>query len=173
MTAFDICFPSLLEEEGGWANDPRDAGGMTNLGDTRVAWEHWVDRPVHEAEMRALTPALVGPFYRSQYWNTVHGDSFPVGLALCLLHCSANCGPGRAAQLLQGVVGATPDGAIGPATIAAVNGWTAEHGVAAIIAEFQDELRAYYRTRPTFPAFGKGWLARADRVEHQAEALVL
>jgi lysozyme family protein len=174
MTAFDQCFPSLLKEEGGWVNDPRDAGGMTNLGVTRVAWEHWVGRPVHEAEMRSLTPALVAPFYRSQYWNAVHGDSFPVAISLCLFHCAVNSGPRRAAELLQGIVGAVPDGSIGPATIRAVAKAVASRvsGLATLVAAFQDAYRAYYRSLHDFDVFGRGWLNRADEVQRQAEAMI-
>lgn len=171
MTAFDLCYPSLINSEGGFINDPADAGGMTSRGVTKRRWEEWIGDAVTESDMRAFTPASVAPFYRAKYWNAAHCDSFPVGLALCLFHSAVNAGPGRAAMLLQGVVGTTPDGAIGPGTIAAVTAWQWAHGLPALIHAYQDALRAYYRTRPTFPRFGKGWLNRAADVEAQAKAM--
>ena len=39
---FDQCLAKLLEHEGGFVNDSRDNGGMTNLGVTIIVWEVWV-----------------------------------------------------------------------------------------------------------------------------------
>jgi lysozyme family protein len=174
MTAFDTCYASLLTAEGSFSNNPRDNGGITNLGVTKRAWEAWTGHPVLIADMKALTADKVAPFYRSQYWNAVHGDSFPVAIALCLFHCAVNSGPRRAAELLQGIVGAVPDGSIGPATIRAVAKAVASRvsGLATLVAAFQDAYRAYYRSLHDFDVFGKGWMNRADEVQRQAEAMI-
>jgi lysozyme family protein len=93
---------------------------------------------------------------------------------LCLFHVSVNAGPRRAAKLLQTVVGATPDGAIGPATLAAVTKLVQSRvaGLSTIVHTFQDGLRAYYRSLPTFPTFGRGWLNRAAAVEKEALGMI-
>ena len=62
---YDKCFELLLHYEGGFVNNPHDPGGMTNLGVTKKAWEAFVGKEVDEDEMRALTPEVVGPFYKS------------------------------------------------------------------------------------------------------------
>jgi lysozyme family protein len=173
MTAFDICFDSILASEGGFVNDPRDTGGATNLGVTKRAWEQWVGHPVTIADIKSLTPAKAAPFYRSQYWNAAHCDSFPASLALCLFHCAVNSGPKRAATILQGIVGALPDGSIGPATLQLARGAIAVRGERAMVTAFQDAYRAYYRTLSNFDHFGKGWLNRARDVEQQALALAV
>ena len=167
MTAFDICYASIIKSEGGYSDNRADPGGKTNLGVTQRAWEAWKHRPVTEAEMRALTVDAVCPFYRAMYWNASHCDSLPVGLALCVFHVAVNAGPGRAAKLLQGIVGAVPDGAIGPATLAIV----AKGDPHTMIGAYQDALRAFYRSLPKFSVFGKGWLNRAADVQKQALAL--
>ena len=174
MSAFDTCLASVLHAEGGFSDNPLDPGGMTQLGVTKRAWESWVGHSVDEADMRALVPMTVGPFYRAMYWNPIHGDALPPALALCLFHCSVNAGPRRAARLLQSVVGATPDGAIGPATLAAVTRLVQARvgGLATLVGAFQDALRAYYHSLATFPTFGKGWLNRAAGVEAQALAMI-
>ncbi|MBC7506620.1 MAG: hypothetical protein H7267_12990 [Sandarakinorhabdus sp.] len=168
MSAFDICYPSVIRSEGGYVNNPRDNGGETNLGVTRRAWEAWTGKPASATDMRALTVAAVRPFYRAMYWNAIHGDSFAPALALCLFHCAVNAGPKRAAKMIQKVVGALPDGSIGPATIAAVNLWVATHGVRSAVSAYQNALRDFYHALPTFPTFGNGWLNRAKDVERQA-----
>ena len=171
MTTFDTCYASLITSEGGWSNNPRDHGGMTNLGVTKRAWEAWVGHPVTETDMRALTAEQVAPFYRALYWNPVHGDNLPPSLALCLFHSSVNDGARRTAMLLQSVVGAAPDGAIGPATLHAVMAWIGIHGERKMVTAFQDALRTFYRGLSTFEVFGKGWLNRANDIEQQAMEL--
>lgn len=171
MTAFDTCYASVIASEGGFSNNIHDPGGITQCGVTKRSWEAWVGYSVTEQDMRQLTPAKVAPFYRSQYWNAIHGDSFPISLALCLFHVAVNAGPKRAATMLQGIVGAVPDGAIGAATQAAVRTWLSARGEKALVEAYQDALRAYYHSLSTFEVFGKGWLNRAADVEAQAKGL--
>ena len=174
MTAFDICFASIIKAEGGFVNDSRDSGGVTNLGVTMRAWAAWVGHPVTPGDMRVLTPPMVAPFYRANYWNPVHGDNLPTALGLVLFHCAVNAGPARAAKLLQGIVGTVPDGALGPATLAAVRKRIEARvsGLGDLVHEFQDALRAYYRSLHNFDAFGKGWENRANDVEKQAIRMI-
>lgn len=172
MSTFDTCYASVIASEGGFVNDKRDAGGVTNLGVTKRAWEAWHGCPVTEQDMRNLTPKDVSSFYRAMYWNAVHGDSVPPSLALVLFHCAVNAGPKRAATLLQGIVGAVPDGSIGPGTLRAVMAWIGVHGERAMVTAFQDALRAFYRSLHNFDVFGKGWLSRAADVERQAMGMV-
>jgi len=61
---FDAALAHVLKSEGGFVNNPKDPGGMTNLGCTKAVWEEYVGHPVSEADMRALTPALVAPLYK-------------------------------------------------------------------------------------------------------------
>lgn len=172
MTAFDTCYASVIKSEGGFVNNRHDKGGVTNLGVTKRAWEAWIGHPVGEADMRALTVPMVAPFYRAMYWNVVHGDSLPLSLALCMFHCGVNSGPGRAAKLLQAMVGAVPDGSVGPGTLRAVAAFVAAHGERAAIMTFQDNYRAFYRSLADFAVFGKGWLNRAADVEQQAVGMI-
>ena len=77
---WDACFAMVLKHEGGFVNHPKDPGGMTNLGVTRTNWELYLNRDVTEAEMRALTPEMVKPFYKKNYWDRIKGDALPSGV---------------------------------------------------------------------------------------------
>ena len=66
---FEKSLALVLAAEGSFVNHPSDPGGMTNLGVTQKAWRDWVKHGVDEAEMRALTPELVAPIYKSKYWD--------------------------------------------------------------------------------------------------------
>ena len=69
-----------------------------------------------------------------------------------------NAGPGRAGKMLQGIVGATKDGQIGPMTIAAVNSYDND---IRLISEFYEARLAYYQSLRTWDTFGRGWERRA------------
>lgn len=165
---FQSVFPILLREEGGYSANPRDPGGITNLGVTKRVWEAWVHHAVGEADMRALTPAVVAPLYRVQYWNGICGDALHPALALCLFDFAVNSGVSRAARYLQAILGVNQDGHIGPATLAALDSWTATHSVVEAVRRYMNDRRAFYKQLPTFGHFGKGWLARCDRIETRA-----
>jgi lysozyme family protein len=169
MTPYDKALAFVLKEEGGYVNNPRDPGGITNLGVTKRAWETYLHHPVDEAAMRALTVADVTPFYRTQYWNAVMGDKLPAGIGLAVFDLAVNGGVRRASKMLQELVGEkNVDGWIGAATFASLSRHVDQHGIAHTIGAYVDARRAFYRSLSTFPTFGKGWLARCDRVEQAA-----
>ena len=165
--SFQHALKELLKHEGGYVNHPSDPGGRTNLGVTQRVWEEWVKHPVTEADMRALTPDAVAPLYQANYWNRVKADNLPAGVDYCVFDAAVNSGVSRAVKWLQTAAGTVADGAIGPATLGAVE------------AQQPDVLvKAYCATRlkflqglPTWETFGKGWGRRVQEVE--AAALLL
>ena len=161
---FEKVLEHTLKEEGGYVNNPKDPGGMTNLGVTKRAWEEYVGHEVTESDMRALTPAVVKPFYQKRYWDACKCSDLHGGVDLVVFDVAVNSGTGRAAKFLQEAVGATADGSIGPRTVAAANNF----GPHLIINKICDRREAFYKSLPTFPTFGKGWLARAERVRKAA-----
>jgi lysozyme family protein len=168
LPTFETALRLLLQHEGGFVNNSSDPGGRTNLGVTQRQWEKYVGHPVDEADMRALTPARVSPFYKTEYWDAIKGDALPAGVDDCLLDCCVNSGPGRAVKILQGVLGLAEDGAIGPATITAVSSRSPHDTIPAYCAA----RLAFLKTLPTWPTFGKGWEARVVEVQTEALAFV-
>ena len=165
---FDECLAHILRSEGGYVNHPQDPGGETNLGVTRRVWQDWVKRELHDDEMRHLTPELVGPLYKARYWDAVHGDVLPAGLDLCVFDCAVNAGVSRAIKFLQHAVGAVEDGVLGPKTLQLVN----DKNTTALIADFCAQREMHYKSLSTFATFGKGWMARLDRVEDESRGMV-
>ena len=165
---FDKCLEMLLKHEGGFVNHPRDPGGMTNLGVTKKVYEKWMGREVTEQEMRDLTPEMVAPIYKKNYWDKVRGDDLPSGVDWCAFDWAVNSGAGRPAKAIQSVVGATQDGAIGPKTLAAVEA----HSAAEIIESVFATRQRFYESLKTFDAFGKGWTRRNQETRETALAMV-
>ena len=164
---FATALAHVLKHEGGFVNHPADPGGMTNLGCTKAVWEAHVGHPVSEADMRALTAADVAPLYRRKYWDAVSGDLLPTGLDYVVFDAAINSGPGRAAKWLQTVVGVTPDGAIGPKTLAAVKAKPVQQ----LIAQYNDTRLQFLEGLPTWGTFGKGWGNRVAQVQSTAAQL--
>ena len=154
----------MLKSEGGFVNHPRDPGGMTNLGVTQRVWEEWVGHPVTEKDMRALTPAIVAPMYKKKYWDAVAGDSLPSGVDLAVFDFAVNSGPGRAAKMLQRVLGVTEDGAIGPVTLAKVTSVDSSK----LVADYNIVRLAFLQALPAWGTFGNGWKDRVASVTAEA-----
>tara|TARA_R110000822_G_scaffold44556_4_gene119648 strand:+ start:971 stop:1483 length:513 start_codon:yes stop_codon:yes gene_type:complete len=155
---------ALLKHEGGFVNHPSDPGGMTMLGVTQRVWEEWVGHPVGEQEMRALTPAIVAPMYKQKYWDKVAGDDLPSGVDMAVFDFAVNSGPGRAAKMLQKVLGVIQDGAIGPQTLLKATNIDSSK----LIADYNAERLAFLMALPAWGTFGKGWGRRVAEVTEQA-----
>ena len=165
---FDKCFQHTLKEEGGYVNHPSDPGGRTNLGVTQRAWEAYVGHPVTEQDMRDLTPDVVRSFYKKRYWDVCRCDDLDSGVDLVVFDIAVNAGPGRASRFLQEAVGAVVDGSIGDRTVAAAKNF----GANTLINKISDRRESYYRSLSTFPTFGRGWLARTERVRADALKMI-
>jgi lysozyme family protein len=168
LSNFPAALALVLQSEGNFVNHKNDPGGMTNLGVTRNVWRDWVKRDVDEAEMRALTPEMVGPLYKANYWDACHCSDLPRGVDYAVFDSAVNMGSGRAAKLLQAALGVTADGAIGRATIAAAT----SADPAELLEAFSLGKEAFYQSLPTFATFGKGWLNRVAHVQDAAEGMM-
>ena len=163
---FEKCLELLLKHEGGFVNDSRDNGGMTNLGVTIKVWEEWVGHPVSEKEMRNLTSTMVAPLYKRKYWDACRADELISGLDYCVFDVAVNSGVGRAIKLLQQTVGATPDGGYGSITAALVK--EAEKDPEKVISLFCARRLEFLQSLKSFPVFGKGWSRRTAEVKEKA-----
>jgi lysozyme family protein len=158
---WEKAFAAVLQHEGGYVNHPKDPGGRTNLGVTQRAWEEYVGRSVDEAEMRALTPDVVKPFYKKMYWDKIKGDELPPGVDYAAYDLAVNSGTGRAAKYLQQIAGVPADGVIGPKSLEAIKSCNPSETVEALCGMRLDFLQRL----PTWPTFGKGWGRRVEEVE--------
>ena len=154
----------LLELEGGFTNDPADPGnqlsdgrpGCTNLGVTQRAWEEYIGRKVTHDEMRALTRTDVDPFYRALYWDSVRADELPAIIRYAVFDAGVNSGPGTAIRWLQQAVGATPDGILGPKTLAAIHELNHDATLRRMLAKRLTAMTSM----SGWPSFSRGWARR-------------
>jgi len=169
MSNFEKCLEIILHHEGGYVNHPKDPGGETNLGVTKRVYEEWGGTK----DMKDLTVEDVAPIYKKNYWDRVKGDELPSGLDLCIFDFAVNAGPGRAAKMIQKMIGVTVDGGIGPNTLRALGLYEEEMGgVAEVIIEYQKQRQAYYESLSTFDTFGRGWTRRVDETTITATEMI-
>jgi lysozyme family protein len=166
--SFETCLPVILASEGGFVDDPHDSGGATNLGITRATLSGWLGRTASIADVEALTPAAAAPIYQARYWNPSHACDCPAGVDLMVFDEAVNQGVGRAIASLQVALGITADGAFGAATKATL----AAADPTSLIRAIAANREAHYRAMPTFPRFGRGWLARLERTTELALGVV-
>ncbi|ATR23221.1 hypothetical protein CTJ15_20385 [Roseomonas sp. FDAARGOS_362] len=161
---FDRCLAVVLQQEGGFVNDPQDPGGATNMGITRDVLSAFRDRAVTVDEVRDLSRAEAREIYRARYWTPMRCAELPPGVDLGVFDFGVNAGPSRAVKLLQKAVGVMADGSIGPITLAAARALEAER----LIASFSEARLAYYRSLDGFARFGRGWANRTEAVRMAA-----
>ena len=165
---FDKAIVALLISEGGFVNNPKDPGGMTNLGVTKTVWEGWTGHDATETTMRNLSTSDVTPLYRKKYWDAVQGDNLPAGLDYCVFDTAVNSGAGRSIKLLQRSIGVTEDGFLGPNSLAAI----LVSDVGSLIDKYCDARNEFLQSLSTFETFGKGWTNRVSEVNLKAKEMI-
>lgn len=177
MADVDGLIDSLIDREGGYADNAADKGGPTCFGITEaVARAHGYAGP-----MRQLPREEAAAIYRRLYWLRPHLDEIAARaprIAAELFDTGVNMGPAVAITFLQRALTAlnrnggdypdlVPDGRVGPQTLAALDAFLDLRGEAAgeqvllrAIEALQGEryLRLAER-RPSNEAFLYGWLA--------------
>ena len=161
---FDKALAAVLVHEGGYVFNQKDPGGETNLGCTKAVWEEHCGHMVDTKTMKALTPADVGPLYKTKYWDKVKGDDLPSGVDYVVFDAAINSGPGRAAKWLQACVNVYADGVIGDKTIQAVRNKDPKK----LINDYCAYRLAYLKMLQTWDTFGKGWERRVKEVNATA-----
>jgi len=155
----------VLDMEGGYSNDPYDPGGPTNRGITLDVYAKFKNQIVDDAsrarliaELKRIPDATVAAIYQQRYFDAASCPVFTAPLALMHFDAAVNHGVGAAIRMLQGVVGVTADGEIGPETLAAIGA----KGLADLLDDYAETRRTRYRALPHFWRFGRGWLKRVD-----------
>ena len=99
----------VLKHEGGYVNDPDDAGGETNKGISKRAYPN--------LDIKNITDEEVANIYKRDYWDKCSCDRLPSYLKLFVFDTAVNMGVGRAKKMLQQAVDTVVDGVVGPNTL--------------------------------------------------------
>lgn len=145
---FDTAFDRLLGHEGGYVNDPNDPGGETNWGISK--------RSYPTLDIRNLTRDQAKDVYRRDFWERVHGDALPDGVAFQLFDYAVNSGVETAVRHLQRSVGVADDGHWGPLSQKAADSMSESD----LIMRLNAERLTFMTGLKNWPHHGKGWARR-------------
>ncbi len=160
-STFSLVKNALMASEGGYVNDPSDAGGETNFGISK--------RQYPLVDIRNLTFDAAAAIYEHDYWNPyLFSEIGNQIVANQLFLASVNIGPKHAFECIQTALNSVVcyvgvDGILGPNTISAINqansGW--------LLDAMRVQLCAYYSSivtnKPDQIRFLHGWIRRALR----------
>lgn len=152
MSDFNLAIPVVLENEGGYVNDPNDLGGETNYGISKAAYP--------DVDIKNLTVAQATAIYLRDFWK--FEGIVDQGVATKVFDSYVNM-EHTAIKILQTLLGLTADGVYGPNTEAAVN----SRSPLLILNAYRLQLAQHYRNivlaKPQEAEFLAGWLRRAQQ----------
>jgi lysozyme family protein len=162
MNRSDFAIDSVINQEGGFVNDPHDPGGATKYGiSIRVHKDDIGDKDgdgdIDSDDVRLLKQEEARVIYKKEYWDRIHGDSLHPGVAFYLLDTAVNIGLIRAIGLLQRACNAKVDYIIGKGTKSA--SWCP-----GVLERLHDLRIRYYQSLPGFRFYGRGWTRRSNEV---------
>jgi len=118
---FDSAYEAVIRREGGYIlhQVAGDRGGQTYAGIARRAHPDWIGWDDID-QGHTPTTEMVRSLYRHRYWDAIHGGEIPDSIAVLLFDAAVNMGTKVAIKLAQIVAGTTPDGVLGPKSLAAL-----------------------------------------------------
>jgi lysozyme family protein len=157
---FNEFIDRVLEDEGGFTNNPKDPGNWTGgrVGNGKLLGTKFgiAANTYPNVDIPNLTREQAKAIYRRDWWDKLRLDRMPPMVAAMLLSVAINTGIGRASRWLQAAVGAKVDGQVGPATIGAVQATDPNDIGFLFLAEYLDFLNDL----TTWQTFGRGWAQR-------------
>jgi hypothetical protein len=90
-TNWDKAIEFVLQEEGGYVNDPADPGGETNYGISKRAYP--------DVDIRSLTRNAAIEIYKKDYWEKAGCDSLPSPIDICVFDTAVNMGVAVAKEI--------------------------------------------------------------------------
>lgn len=151
---FNQIISFTLANEGGYVDNPNDAGGVTNFGLSQ--------RTYPNLDMRMLTKDQAIAIYYHDFWIKHPYDQInDYNICRKLFDESVNMGHAEAAKLLQHAVGGiTVDGFLGPQSLAAINA----ADPTSLLSAYQLQIANFYQSliisHPNYKEFLVGWLRR-------------
>lgn len=121
MVTFLRALDFVLQQEGGYTDDPADPGGATNYGITQAIYSDWRrSEALPPGNVKSIQRHEVEAIYHQRYWQLGRCSQMRDRVAVAHFDCAVHCGPYAAAKILQRAAGVKDDGIIGPVTLAAV-----------------------------------------------------
>jgi len=172
MAKVELLAPFILRWEGGYVNDPDDLGGATNKGITIASYRHYRSLKGFKTttinDLKNITDDEWMDVLKTLYWDKWKADQINnqsvANILVDWVWASGSYGIKRP----QKILGVTPDGIVGPRTLAEVNEypdqWELFDKIKADRIKFVNEI---VESRPRNAKFKKGWLNRINAFRYE------
>lgn len=192
MSDFSAIHTATMGNEGNYANNPADVGGETYKGIARKYWPKWQGWKLIDGVKALLTAQpyygtdayrnwvkhlnlklseliqlqrLVVSFYETNFWRANRLDQITNSQVAAWIYDHVVNAGARGVMWAQLAARVTPDGSVGPATLAAING-----ADPAVLLERMEDIAGAFRLdkahdNPSQIQFLVGWLRRDGQPE--------
>ena len=160
-------FPFILKWEGGFVNDPADAGGATNKGVTIATWRQVGydkdgDGDIDVDDLKLISnDDVLNRVLKPHYWDRWKADQINNQSIANLLVDFVWASGKNGITIPQKLLGVKVDGLVGPVTLNAINSFMDQSVLFYMIqdarVQYIDEICL---NRPLNARFRKGWLNR-------------
>lgn len=185
MAKSNVLQPFILSWEGGFVNDPADAGGATNKGVTIGTFRQVFGKDKTVADLKAMTDGQWHTIFKRYYWDKWKADHIidqsVANMVVDWVWASGQNGITNVQKLL----GVAADGVVGQKTLDALNKQDGKE----LFRKIYEVRKAYYdriiqasvtkferrigrkatqaeKLRYTNERFRKGWLRRLDGIQY-------
>lgn len=168
MSDFNKSIKVILEQEGGFVDNPADRGGPTNFGITIPTACDYLGEDVSSEYIRQLSPQTAAAIYKRNYWDKLGLDSIAdERLATVVMSLAVLRGVPDTVHALQTLCGVTPDRHFGPETALAFqqNAAHAPQTLAESLLHLaQAQCEHFADLHPEQSQFLPGWVNRFNQL---------
>lgn len=167
MADFKKYVPILLQIEGGYVNHPADKGGPTNRGVTLQTYKNHFGQHKTVEDLKKLSDKEWEQIIKTGYWDKCKADQIDSqAVAEIMVDWCINSGL-IGLRKVQELVGAKPDGIVGPITLSLIN--TSDPKI--LFDRIMAARRQYYinivKKDPAKKVFMNGWINRLGHFEYE------
>lgn len=167
MASFNRYAPLLKRFEGGFINHPADTGGPTNMGVTLAVYRQYFGAGKTVNDLRSMTDAQWTVIMKGCYWDKCQADQIRnQSVAELIVDWAVNSGVGIVRKV-QGIVGVTADGVVGPKTIAAINRQDQRKFHFRVKKARAEYYASLVEGRNANLAFYDGWMSRLAQLNYR------
>lgn len=170
MADFEKVWPWVVKWEGGYANYALDHGGATKYGVTLQTFKTFGrdingDGVINADDVKLMTIDDAKKIAKKRFWDFFNADNIHnQSIAQIIFDFGWASGIVTAAKQIQKVLGLTPDGQFGPATINAINKANPDTLFAKIKAQRIAFVDAIVANHPDQNVWIKGWKNRINSI---------
>lgn len=168
MADVKILAPFIKSWEGGFVNDPDDAGGATMAGITINTYKEYCKKKGKPAptvgDLKRISEREWADILKTMYWDPWQADKITCqGIANLCVNWGWGSGVKTAIMAVQSILGLKADGVVGPKTLESLNKSTAGYKPAYTFNRLKAERGAAFlqiAKRGNNSKFLNGWLRR-------------